>query len=151
MCYEDNRINQQYSDLDSECNNTCFNKSSKLISESKQCVEDCSLSKTNNFEYNNKCYSKCPSGTIQSSTKSINFFIRFRFFFTFENFVEILHMYCLSFGKEVALVISIFVKCAFYACIIRHFLLAEFRFVVSVFKVVCVFTLIQFARFGSTS
>ena len=69
ICYEDNRINQKYSDLGSECNNPCFNKSSKLISESKQCVEDCSLSQTNKFEYNSKCYSECPSGTIQSSTK----------------------------------------------------------------------------------
>ena len=47
--------------------NNCFPdwsiKSFKIISESNECVENCNITQNYKYEYESKCYSKCPKGT----------------------------------------------------------------------------------------
>ena len=50
-----------------ECNFEKYFKK-KIIYDSRECIEDCSLDETYNFEYNDFCYDKCPKGTHSSKT-----------------------------------------------------------------------------------
>jgi hypothetical protein len=70
LCYENGAeiLGQKFDNLNNDCDNICFEESNKLISESKICVEDCSLDDTYQYEYNNKCYNTCPEGTVSSSS-----------------------------------------------------------------------------------
>ena len=55
--------------LINNCSDICFSDTKKIITKLNKCVEDCN---TNNsvykYEYNNKCFSECPNGTISSSS-----------------------------------------------------------------------------------
>ena len=62
----DNIFNSNYPQLTNDCSFSCFSEPNKLISEDRKCVENCSSDNTYKYEYNNKCYSNCPDGTISS-------------------------------------------------------------------------------------
>ena len=49
------------------CLHSCFMKDKKIISKSKDCINDCSYTENYKYEYNNICYSSCPYGTNSSS------------------------------------------------------------------------------------
>ena len=50
-----------------ECNFEKYFKK-KIIYDSRECIENCFLDETYNFEYNDFCYDKCPKGTHSSKT-----------------------------------------------------------------------------------
>ena len=53
------------SNNNNSCNDSCFSSSNKLLSELRQCVNDCNET-DNKLEYNNKCYKNCPDDTVES-------------------------------------------------------------------------------------
>ena len=71
LCYNGSlakTIKEDYGYLINECENYCFNKSTKLISKLDKCVDECN--KDNNtyiYEFNDKCYEKCPEDTTSSN------------------------------------------------------------------------------------
>ena len=66
LCYDEEKaplIKTKYESLINDCTDNCF-EGKKLISELNKCVDDCREDNTYQYEYNNKCYSTCPKGTI---------------------------------------------------------------------------------------
>jgi len=49
------------------CSDICFSDTRKLVSELRKCIKDCNTDdNAYKYEYNNKCYEKCPEGTFSS-------------------------------------------------------------------------------------
>ena len=75
LCYDENNATNlinNYGSLAKDCNNPCFKESTKLISELKKCVDDCSKDdNTYRYEFNDKCYQKCPDNTTLSNYKCL--------------------------------------------------------------------------------
>jgi hypothetical protein len=75
LCYDENfatNLINNYGTLAKDCNNYCFKESTKLISELKKCVDDCSKDdNTYRYEFNDKCYQKCPDNTTLSNYKCL--------------------------------------------------------------------------------
>ena len=68
LCFNENTTNFKTKfGLKSQCNNTCFSDSNKLINDLKKCIDKCNNDDTYKYEYNNKCYTSCPDGTISST------------------------------------------------------------------------------------
>ena len=54
--------------LISNCSDICFSNTKKIIIELNKCVEDCNTDNSEyKYEYNNKCYIKCPNGTTSDT------------------------------------------------------------------------------------
>ena len=50
------------------CSDICFSDTRKIVSEFRKCIKDCNTDDNEyKYEYNNKCYEKCPEGTFSSS------------------------------------------------------------------------------------
>ena len=55
------------------CNDPCFNiNNQKIDLETKECLNSCSESENNKFEYYNACYDKCPKGTVVDEFQCLN-------------------------------------------------------------------------------
>ena len=65
-CYDTSKASS-LTDKNSSCSDICFSKNIKLISELAKCVNNCSEDKIYKYEYENKCYKECPTGTISST------------------------------------------------------------------------------------
>ena len=49
------------------CSDICFSDTKKIVSELKKCIKDCNTDNNEyKYEYNNKCFEKCPEGTFSS-------------------------------------------------------------------------------------
>ena len=60
-----NYLFSSYSGKNSICGDNCFNiENPKIDMTTKQCLNDCSESEDNKYEYFNGCYNKCPQGTL---------------------------------------------------------------------------------------
>ena len=71
ICYGNDAsiLETKFPELNVNCSDTCFSENIKLINEANRCVEDCNTDDNEyKYEYKNKCYSSCPSGTTPSST-----------------------------------------------------------------------------------
>jgi len=71
LCYNlslANTIKNDYENLINECENNCFVQSTKLISELNKCVDECNKDENGYiYEYNDKCYQRCPEDTTPSN------------------------------------------------------------------------------------
>ena len=71
LCYNEslaNTIKNDYSSFANDCENYCFKESTKLISELNKCVDECNIDGNKYiYEFNNKCYIKCPEDTTSSN------------------------------------------------------------------------------------
>ena len=76
LCYDvdlASELGNKYSNFANDCYNPCFRESTKIISELKKCVDDCN--KDDNmykYEFNNKCYQKCPENTTSLNYKCLD-------------------------------------------------------------------------------
>ena len=52
--------------IENDCENDCFKKSSKIILGENRCTNNCSSTIRYKYEYNNICYQKCPNNTHKS-------------------------------------------------------------------------------------
>ena len=88
LCYDGNNANNlknNYGSLINDCNNYCFKESTKLISELKKCVDDCNKDdNTYRYEFNDKCYQKCPENTTSSNYKCLDDSLRCEYYSTFD-------------------------------------------------------------------
>ena len=55
------------SEYKNNCPFFCYQKNKKIINDSLICIDNCNNSILYNFEYNEKCYNKCPEGSHISS------------------------------------------------------------------------------------
>ena len=73
LCYDEilaSDLKEKYPSLPNDCNHPCFKESTKIISELNKCVDDCSTEGgTYRYEFNDKCYEKCPENTTLSKFK----------------------------------------------------------------------------------
>ena len=80
LCYDGDipaKFTNNYKFLAKDCENLCFKESTKLISELKKCVYDCSVEGgTYINEFNDKCYEKCPENTTLLNNKCIETSLR---------------------------------------------------------------------------
>ena len=83
--------------LINNCEDNCFSSLSKLIKESKTCVNSCNETETYKFEYNNICYNNCPSGTTISEE---NEFLCIEEAFKCENYYNKLKTKCYDFVPD---------------------------------------------------
>ena len=69
FCYpsDSNLIGEENAGLVSDCDNKCFKNSRKLIIDLKSCEESCNIGDYK-YEYQNNCYTRCPDGTVSSTT-----------------------------------------------------------------------------------
>jgi len=88
LCYDENiatNLRNNYGSLIKDCDNDCFKESTKLISELKKCVDDCNKDgNTYRYEFNDKCYQKCPKNTILSNYKCLDTSSRCEYYSTLE-------------------------------------------------------------------
>ena len=49
--------------IESDCLHTCFIKDVSIILEKNICIEKCYNDENFKYEFNKRCYSKCPNGT----------------------------------------------------------------------------------------
>ena len=70
ICFDlDNagKITSLNNNLKNKCEDNCFNSNYKLIIETSTCIENCLNDENYKYEYNNICYSKCPSNTVEKN------------------------------------------------------------------------------------
>jgi hypothetical protein len=88
LCYDENLasdLKEKYPSLTNECNNTCFKESTKIISELNECVDDCSTKGgIYLYEFNDKCYEKCPENTTLSDYKCLDTSLRCEYYSTLD-------------------------------------------------------------------
>ena len=51
-------------------NNSCPENLTKIVNSTNRCVKECSEDENNMYEYDNQCYSSCPSGTHKINEES---------------------------------------------------------------------------------
>ena len=72
FCNQDEGIIAKFSRIEcplNDCSESWRQNQKKLIFENDQCVDDCSSTTYNKYNYNNKCYNNCPNGTYNNNFK----------------------------------------------------------------------------------
>ena len=68
-----NKLISEYSTLDFNCSNICFNENIKIDLSNNQCVESCK-GRDYKYEYNDYCYENCPNKTFIYHTNNNEYF-----------------------------------------------------------------------------
>ena len=66
FCFDSTTTNSALDGITNSCSDACFLPNRKLINDGNECVTNCK-EYNNYYEYNNKCYSICPEGTVETS------------------------------------------------------------------------------------
>ena len=69
--YDNNYYFDKFNEYKCTKDDKCPDEYNKLILNDKKCIDDCSNDDKYKYNYKNKCYHKCPSGTIINETNYI--------------------------------------------------------------------------------